>query len=75
MIHAVIPVSYGRPATDALANAITEVKSKGGPLAPVTVIVPSNIAGLYARRLLGGRSGLANVGFVTPFRFAELLSA
>jgi len=75
VIHAVIPVSYGRPATDALANAITEVKSKGGPLAPITVIVPSNIAGLYARRLLGGRSGLANVGFVTPFRFAELLSA
>ncbi|MBA3801756.1 MAG: PD-(D/E)XK nuclease family protein [Acidimicrobiia bacterium] len=75
MIHTVIPVSYGRPATDALADAIAEVKSKGGPLAPVTVIVPSNIAGLYARRLLGARRGLANVSFVTPFRFAELLSA
>ncbi|MDQ3350621.1 MAG: PD-(D/E)XK nuclease family protein [Actinomycetota bacterium] len=75
MIHTVIPVSYGRPATDALANAISEVKSKGGPLAPVTVIVPSNIAGLYARRLLGARRGVANVGFMTPFRFAELLSA
>ena len=48
-------------------------------LAPVTVVVPSNFAGLTARRLLGagvvGIGGIANVSFVTPFRLAELLAA
>ena len=71
-------VAYGRPATEAVAARIQAAKA-GHPLDAVTVIVPSNQAGLSVRRLLGsgalGASGLANVGFVTPFRLAELLGS
>ena len=71
-------VPFGRPASEALDHAIRTAKA-GRALAPVTVIVPSNFAGLAARRLLGsgtvGSGGLANVGFVTPFRLAELVAA
>jgi len=71
-------VAYGRPASEALATAIGRAKA-GVALAPVTVIVPSNFAGLAARRLLGsavvGSGGVANVGFLTPFRLAELLAS
>lgn len=71
-------VAYGRPATEALAEAIAEAKV-GRPLDPVTVLVASNIAGLSVRRLIGGGTvgagGLANVSFLTPLRLAELLAA
>jgi RecB family exonuclease len=70
--------SYGRPAGEALAGAVARAKG-GRPLAPVTVVVASNLVGLTARRLLAsgvlGGSGVANVSFVTPFRLAELLAA
>ncbi len=73
-----IITSYGRPASLELASAVVQAKA-GDPLAPVTVLVPSNFAGLVARRMLGsgelGLNGIANVAFVTPFRLAELLSA
>lgn len=72
VIESVQGVQYGRPATDALASAITAAQV-GDPLAPVTVIVPSNGAGLAARRVLGATRGLANVGFVTPYALAERL--
>lgn len=75
-------VGCGRPATQALARRIAAVKAAGHPLDPVTVLVPSNAAGLSARRLLatGHAHGLpavnvANVDFVTPFRLAELVGA
>jgi hypothetical protein len=71
-------VGYGREASVALAAAIARAKARG-PLAPVTVLVPSNLAGLGARRLLGagsvGSGGVANVSFVTPFHLAGLLAA
>ncbi len=71
-------VAYGRPATAALAARIAAAKA-GHPLDAVTVIVSSNQAGLSARRILGagalGAPGLANVGFVTPLRLAELLGS
>ncbi len=78
MTPAVRAVPFGRPATEALATAISAAQ-EGHPLDPVSVVVPSNLAGLSARRtiasgLLGG-TGLANVSFVTPFRLAELLGA
>lgn len=79
MIVEVRNVQYGREASEALASTITAAKSDRA-LAPVTVLVPSNLAGLSVRRLLGaglvgaGR-GIANVSFVTPFRLAELLAA
>lgn len=69
---------FGRPATEALADAIGGAK-RAHPLDPVTVVVPSNLAGLSARRTIAGGSlggtGLANVSFVTAFRLAELLAA
>lgn len=76
-------VAFGRPATSALARRIRAAKEAGHPLDPVTVLVPSNTAGLSARRLLtrgDAASGLApvnlaNVSFVTPFRLAELFGA
>jgi ATP-dependent helicase/nuclease subunit B len=80
VIESVEAVAYGRPATEALAGAVRRAKAAAGSaLAPVTVVVPSNLAGLSARRLLGsaalGGSGIANVAFLTPFRLAELLAA
>jgi ATP-dependent helicase/nuclease subunit B len=78
VIEEVRTVSYGRPAGEALAAAVGSAKG-GAPLAPVTVIVGSNFAGLTARRLLGagvvGGGGIANVAFVTPFRLAELVAS
>jgi len=73
-------VPYGRAATSALAEAIVAGKGAAGDLlAPVTVIVPSNVAGLSARRLLGsgridGGGGLVNVAFVTPSELAATLA-
>jgi RecB family exonuclease len=63
-------VGYGRPALDALAAAVRAAQAED-PLAPVTVVVPSNTAGLVARRALGRAGGIANVAFVTPFQLAE----
>lgn len=45
------------------------------PLAPVTVIVPSNYSGLSLRRLLGTQDGVVNVRFLVVSRVAELLAA
>lgn len=74
----VVTTPYGRPATEALARVVVEAKA-GDALSPVTVVVPSNFAGLVARRMLGsgdvGPAGIANVSFVTPFRLAELLAS
>jgi ATP-dependent helicase/nuclease subunit B len=67
----------------ALRRAVAEAKG-GDPLAPVTVVVPSNGVGVAARRQLasgtheplGGRgTGLAAVTFLTVYRLAELLAA
>lgn len=79
MIGDVHVVPYGRPAGLALAGVIAAAKGSAA-LAPVTVVVPSNFAGLAARRLLatgelGGPAGVANVSFLTPFGLAELLAA
>lgn len=78
--------AYGRPAIQALAVVVGAAKA-GDPLAPVTVIVESNFAGLVARRLLGrgelagdspsagaGPVGIANVNFFTPFQLAAQLA-
>ncbi|MGH9275230.1 MAG: hypothetical protein ACRDZU_11345, partial [Acidimicrobiales bacterium] len=75
--------SYGQPAARALHDEVAAAKA-GQPLAPVTVVVPSNHVGVASRRLLSSGSlgsiagegvGLAAVTFVTTFRLAELLGA
>jgi len=75
-------VRYGEAAA-ALRARLARVKG-GDPLAPATVVVPSNAVGVATRRLLAsGRAGavcergvgLAAVTFVTPYRLAELLGA
>jgi hypothetical protein len=77
------PVPYGPEASRALHDAVAAAKA-GDPLAPVTVVVPTNYVGVAARRLLGsgalGRvtergDGVAGVTFLTVYRLAELLGA
>lgn len=70
-----VRTTYGPPALDALARVVGEAKH-AEPLAPVTVVVPSNHVGVTARRALGRRGrGVIGVTFLTPFRLAELLGA
>ncbi len=59
----------------ALLRAFIAAARAGDPLAPVTVVVPSNYAGLSLRRLLGTQDGLVNVRFLGMSRVAELLAA
>jgi ATP-dependent helicase/nuclease subunit B len=76
-------VAYGRPAAETLRGEIADAKG-GDPLAPVTVIVPSNHVGVAARRLLASGklgpvcdqgTGVAAVTFLTVYRLGELLGA
>jgi ATP-dependent helicase/nuclease subunit B len=78
-----VPVPYGPEASRALHAAVVAAKA-GDPLAPVTVVVPTNYVGVAARRLLGsgalgrvteGGEGVAGVTFLTVYRLAELLGA
>lgn len=76
-------VPYGSAAAQALRDLVAGAKVDE-PLAPVTVVVPSNHVGVTARRLLAsGRlgpvsdrgEGLAGASFLTTYRLAELLGA
>ncbi|MXZ78748.1 MAG: hypothetical protein F4Z06_10805 [Acidimicrobiia bacterium] len=70
----VICTPYGPPATERLGQQIAAFKN-GDPLAPVTVVVPTNIAGLATRRALGARNpGIAAVNFLKLFDLAERLA-
>ncbi|MGH9132417.1 MAG: PD-(D/E)XK nuclease family protein, partial [Ilumatobacteraceae bacterium] len=61
-------------ALDTLAGVVRQAKH-GQPLAPVTVIVPTNTAGVMARRALGRLGGVAAVDMLTLYRLAELLGS
>lgn len=74
MIERVDVVSYGSAAAAAL-DATIALAQTGRPLAPVTVVVPSNLAGLAARRRLGAAGGVANVTFLTLRELAHRLGA
>src|ERR1700727_644471 len=76
-------VRYGRPAAEELRASICLAKG-GEPLAPVTIVVPSNYVGVASRRLLAAGtlgavcdrgSGVAAVSFITVCRLAELLGS
>jgi RecB family exonuclease len=79
----VVPSPYGRPASQALRDAVARAK-RADALAPVTVVVPTNSVGVSARRRLAsgelgevtsvGR-GVVGVNFLTVYRLAELLGA
>ncbi len=68
----VTPVTAGI-AHAALAAAVGSAK-RGDPLRPVTVLVPTNAAGVMCRRRLGRDVGIAAVDFVTLYRLAERLA-
>lgn len=70
---------YGRPALDALREVVASLK-QDDPLHPVTVVVPSNIAGIVARRhlargLRSDRPAIAALWITTLPRLAEQLAA
>ena len=74
----VTTTAYGRPALWALKDAVAEVK-RDDPMAPVTVLVPNNIAGIVARRFLAhgliyDGNGIAGIYFSTLRRLAEQLA-
>ena len=73
MAFDLVRTTYGAAALDALAAAVARAKG-GEPLRPVTVVVPSNYAGVAARRALARRHGVIGVGFVTLYRLAELIA-
>ncbi len=63
-----------------LRRLVAEAKADD-PLAPVTVVVPSNYVGVSVRRSLARRSvttagvGVAGIDLVTSYRLAELIAA
>lgn len=60
-------------ALPALAEAVRLAKGHN-PLAPVTVLVPTNAVGVTARRWLGANGGIAAIELVTPNRLAERIA-
>ncbi|MBW3574728.1 MAG: PD-(D/E)XK nuclease family protein [Actinobacteria bacterium] len=69
----VTAVAYGRPALEAMVAAVRSAKD-ADPLAPVTVVVPTNYAAVAARRSLAALgTGVAAVSFLTLHRLAERL--
>jgi ATP-dependent helicase/nuclease subunit B len=69
---------YGAAAYEALRGVVGEVKG-GDPLAPVSVLVPTNLCGVIARRVLArgvaGRAGVAGLSVLTVDRLAALIAA
>ena len=67
-------VPHGPAARAALFEAIATAQDNDR-LAPVTVAMPSPLAGLALRRALGTSAGLLNVHFTALARVAELVGA
>lgn len=75
MTISVAATPFGLPAIDLLGAQFTDLKA-GDPLAPVTVVVRSNLVSVSVRRALAARpGGIANVTFITLRRLAEQLAA
>ncbi len=74
-----ITTAYGAPAIAALRFLMAELKS-ADPMAPVTLLVPNELAGITARRALAtgvtpGTTGVAGLYVSTLPRLAEQLAA
>lgn len=82
MTFSLVTTEHGPAALAALERVVREAKA-GEPLTPVTVVVPTNHAGVTARRMLAKHragstaetSGVIGARFVTVGRLAELLGA
>lgn len=79
MASHVVTTAYGRPALEALLEVVAGIKADD-PMAPVTVLVPNNVAGIVARRFLAhgtgpARPGVAGIHFSTLPRLAEQLAS
>jgi RecB family exonuclease len=75
----VVWTRYGLPACETLREQVAWAK-RGDPMAPVTLLVASDMAGVQGRRMLAhglvpGRSGVAGLWVLTLDRLAELLAA
>jgi ATP-dependent helicase/nuclease subunit B len=74
----VVWTGYGEPAYEVLRQVVGEVKA-GDALAPVSVLVPSHLCGVIARRVLArgvaGRAGVAGLSVLTVDRLAERVAA
>ena len=74
-----ITTRYGRPALEALREVVGSAK-RDDPMAPVTLLVPHQVAGTVARRFLAegvadGRPGIAGLAVSTLPRLAEQIAA
>lgn len=75
----IISTPYGADALDRLRDVVAAAK-RDDPMAPVTVLVPNNLAGIVARRSLArgladGRPGIAGLRVTTLPRLAEEIAA
>lgn len=71
--------TYGQAAYDLLVSVVAELKGSD-PLTPITLLVPTDLCGVAARRELArstaeDRTGIAALSVMTVPRLAELLAA
>jgi hypothetical protein len=71
--------TYGVQAYDELLDVVSAAKADD-PLSPVTLLVPTDLSGVAARRALArstshGRTGIAGLSVLTVARLAELIGA
>jgi len=71
-VSIVVTATNAGSAHHVLAETVRWAKD-GDPLRTVTVLVPTNAAGVMARRRLGHLGGIAAVEFITLYRLAERL--
>lgn len=69
-----VSTPYGHDALAALRAVVADAKA-ADPMAPVTLLLPNNLAGVVARRNLATGAGIAGLTLATVRRHAEQLGA